>query len=199
MCSFHIWALPVGVGVGGGGVKRLAGMAWSTFFAHPNGQFLVWGGSEHLPGRFVHFLAHFGNVKNRWNKARKKCSMVPLWTIFARETTHFKKGGKSYFCKTNLYSNISVFSSNGHPYFCPIFVASILPRLPSWDLSWTENIKRRRQGNISTSFLRRGGKIFPRVCFLFIFNVSFSLIQLNHLIIAKHSLLTFIALNQVLK
>ena len=122
---------------------------------------------------FVHFLAHFGNVKNRWNKARKKCSMVPLWAIFAKETTHFKKGGKSYFCKTNLYSNISVFSSNGHPYFCPIFVASILPRLPSWDLSWPENIKRRRQGNISTSFLRRGGKIFPRVCFLFIFNVKF--------------------------
>ena len=140
---------------------------------------------------FAHFLAHFGNVKNRWNRARKKCSTVPLWAIFAKETTHFKKGlpsvycekiilafapricEKSYFCKTNLYSNISVFSSNGYPYFCQIFVASILPRLPSWDLSWTEDIKRRRQGNISTSFLRRGGKIFPRVCFLFIFNVKF--------------------------
>ena len=106
-------------------------------------------------------------------RPEKSAPWCPFGLFSQRKTTHFKKGGKSYFCKTNLYSNISIFSSNGHPYFCPIFVASILPRLPSWDLSWTENIKRRRQGNISTSFLRRGGKIFPRVCFLFIFNVKF--------------------------
>ena len=36
---------------------------WSTFFPRPNGQFLVLGGSDLLPGFFVLFLAQIGNVK----------------------------------------------------------------------------------------------------------------------------------------
>ena len=41
-----------------------------------NGQFFVF-----LPGWFVHFLAHFGNVKKPIKEigSEKKCSTVPVW------------------------------------------------------------------------------------------------------------------------
>ena len=54
---FPYWTLPVREGgVGRGGVKGLAQMVWSTLFPHPNGEFLVLGGPERLPGWFVNFL-----------------------------------------------------------------------------------------------------------------------------------------------
>ena len=81
---FVPWALP---DRGRGG--RCKGLPWwfrplfsrskwaiSCFFC-----FFSWaGGSEHLPGWFVHFLAHFGSVENEWKRlSLKKCSTVPIW------------------------------------------------------------------------------------------------------------------------
>ena len=55
-------------------------MVWSTFFTSKWAISCFFWESEHLPGWFVHFLAHFGNVKNRQqNRARKKCSTMPDW------------------------------------------------------------------------------------------------------------------------
>ena len=48
-----------------------AQMDWSTFFHVQKGNFLRWG-SERLPGWFVHFLAHFGNVKKQMKKIGSK-------------------------------------------------------------------------------------------------------------------------------
>ena len=44
----------------------LAGWFGALFCPRPDVQFLVLGGSERLPGWFVHFLAEYGNVKMFW-------------------------------------------------------------------------------------------------------------------------------------
>ena len=85
------------MGVGG---LRACPDGLELFFPRPKGQFLV---SECLPGWFLHFLAHFGNVKKTDEKIGSEKSATRCLIDRGRggskaigpipmETTHFKKG-----------------------------------------------------------------------------------------------------------
>ena len=71
------------------------------------------------------------------------------WCIFAQRGNVFWKS--PYFADTYLRKTFPKVHIFWRGYILLHFVASILPHLPSWELSWTENIKRRLQRNIFTT------------------------------------------------
>ena len=95
---FEKWS--VRMGIAGWGVETLAGIVCCTFC--PDGQFLVLWGSK--PGWFVHFLAHFSNVKN-------KQARVPFHKPHNRgEICHCRRQCKLFATSVNLSIN-NIFSA----------------------------------------------------------------------------------------